>query len=147
VALGAVLPLPLDLLIGPVTSRFGDSGPFHALSTHVGLLILAMALTVGRRAIRKRLLALVIGGFGHLVLDAAWADAQSFGWPIVGRGSANRLQVWQRPILLSVLMEVVGIIVAMWLYRRCRLDRTDRRSSFLREGSLELLPVRRKLAR
>jgi hypothetical protein len=143
VALGAVLPIPLDVVVGAALRRTGDAGPFHAVVTHVVLLGLAMATTVGRRAHRKRLLALVIGGFGHLVLDASWADTQRFGWPLVGRGSYARLQVWQRPILVNVLMELVGLAIAAMLYRRCRLDRPDRRRSFVSSGSLELLPTRR----
>ncbi len=143
VAVGAVLPIPLDLLVGVALGRMGDAGPFHAIVTHVVLLGVAMGITIGKRARRKRMLALVIGGFGHLVLDASWADTQRFGWPLVGRGSTARLQLWQRPVLVTVAMELVGLAVCVALYQRCRLDRTDRLSSFRSSGSLELLPPRR----
>jgi hypothetical protein len=144
VAVGAILPIPVDLVLGAIQRRLGDAGPFHSIVTHVALLGIAMAVTIGKRSRRKRLLALVIGGFGHLVLDASWADAKRFGWPLVGWGSEARLQVWQRPWVISLLMEVVGIGVAVLLYSRCRLDRPDRRAAFLSSGSLELLPVRRR---
>jgi hypothetical protein len=147
VAVGAVLPLPLDLIIGAAQRRVGNAGPFHAVSIHILLLVLAMAISIGKRLRRKRLLAVVIGGFGHLVLDASWADTQRFGWPIVGWGSSARLQIWQRPIWVSLLMELVGVGVAVLLYQRCRLDRPDRRTAFRSTGSLELLPVRRSIHR
>jgi hypothetical protein len=144
VALGAVLPLPIDALISAIGGQAGRTGPLHAISTHIVLLGLSMAATVGRKPIRKRALALVIGGFGHLVLDGAWADSKSFGWPIGGFGWSGRLQFLERGLIVNVAMELVGAGVGLLLYRRCRLDRPQQRSAFVSRGSLELLPVRRK---
>jgi hypothetical protein len=146
VALGSVLPLPIDALVGVLRGQSGRTGPFHSISTHIILLGLVMAVSVGRKPIRKRLLALVIGGFAHLVLDASWADTRAFGWPIGGLSFTQQLQFLQRGLIVNVVMELVGIGVAALLYRRCWLDRPQQRQAFLASGSLELLPQRRKKA-
>jgi hypothetical protein len=143
VGVGAVLPLVIDAIIGLIGNGLGRSGPFHALSTHIAVLTVAMLISIGKRPLRKRLLAMVIGMFGHLVLDTSWADTRTFGWPIGGVGFRNDLQLVQRGWVISLVLELIGIGIAAWLVRRCRLDMPSRRAAFQRTGSLELLPARR----
>jgi hypothetical protein len=144
VAVGSVLPLGLDMVFGLSRGYFGASGPFHALVTLVCVLVVVMAASINQRARRKNLLALVIGGFGHLVLDGAWLDKASFLWPITRTQgqifSTARLQVWQRPMVVTILMEVIGLAVGMFLYQRCRLSNPKRRAALFKSGSLELFP-------
>jgi hypothetical protein len=144
VAVGSVLPLGLDVVVGLFRSQLGITGPFHALATMVCVLIVVMAVSINQRVRRKKLLALVIGGFGHLVLDGAWLDKTSFLWPITRTPgqllSTAHLQVWQRPIAVNVVMELVGLAVGVILYQRCRLSRPKRRVDFVASGSLEVVP-------
>src|SRR5215510_14414491 len=73
VALGAVLPLVIDL-------PFGGQSYAHTLLSAVLLLTIAMLATTGRgkRLLRRRALSLVIGWFSGLVLSGAWANKEVF---------------------------------------------------------------------
>jgi hypothetical protein len=143
VALGSVLPLAVDFIIGAARGHFGEAGPFHAIVTMVSVLAVAMVSSIGNRVRRKRLLAVAIGGFAHLVLDGSWLDSKSFLWPITQQGFSARLQLLQRSLLLNIAMELVGIGAAFFLFKRCRLDNAARRKAFFAGGSMELLPARR----
>ena len=74
---GALLP---DVIDAPL----GGARVAHSVVTAVGLLVVVMLATIGRRPLRRRLLAVVIGVFLHLVLDGAFASARSFWWPVSG---------------------------------------------------------------
>ncbi len=146
VALGAVMPIPLDLLVGAVTGDVGRAGPFHSVATHVLGLGLLMAGSVGQRSRRKRLLAFSIGGFAHLVLDASFTDTPAFLWPFVS-GSPGRLQLVDRGLIVNLVLEVVGIAVAAWVVRRGHLRAENPRRTFFASGGLELVlrPRRQRL--
>ena len=131
VAVGALLPDPLDGLI-----RRGV-GPFHSLVTAVAVLVVVMLATIGRRSVRRRGLAVVIGIFAHLVLDAMWARTKVFWWPIASTAFRGRLPVLDRPIGLLMIEELVGAGVAMWLWRQFGLADATRRAKFLRTGRLD----------
>jgi len=128
VALGAVLPV--------VEVPFG-AGPLHTLVAPTLVLAVVMAATVGRRLVRRRWLGLPIGMYVHLVLDGAFALTATFWWPFFGwsfaDGSAPEVQrgPW------SLLMELAGLVVGWWAWRRFGLDDTERRSRFLRTGQLD----------
>jgi hypothetical protein len=128
VALGAVLPL--------VEAPFG-AGFLETLLAPVAALALVMGATVGRRLVRRRLLGIPIGMFLHLVLVGAWTDTRVFWWPL-GGGS---LYSTSAPVVAhggwSVVLEVVGIALAVWAYRRFGLDDRGRRGRFLRTGHLD----------
>jgi len=48
---------------------WGGARAFHSVVTIVGVLVLVMLVTAGRRPIRRRLLAIPIGSFVHLIVD------------------------------------------------------------------------------
>lgn len=140
VALGALVPDGVDLVV-----RGGRHGPAHSLLGAVIVLSLTMFATIGRRPLRKRLLAVPIGWFAHLVLDPAWTTTHVFWWPAFGSALPGRIPLLDRPVAITVVMEVAGVVVAVVLWRRCGLATPARRARFLRTGALELdaAPVRR----
>lgn len=128
VALGAVLPV--------AEVPFG-SGPLHSLLASTLVLTVVMLATRGRRLVRRRWLGIPIGMYFHLVLDLAWTRTETFWWPFLGwdlgDGAAFELDrgVW------TLVMECVGILVAVWAYRRFGLDDPTRRDRFVRSGQLD----------
>ncbi len=143
-AAGAVLP---DIVDGIVARRMAW---LHSVVVVVAVLFVVMGVTIGRRARRKRLLALPIGMFGHLVLDGAWLTKEVFWWPVI-RGRSHRLPTLDRPVGLLVVLELAGLVGAVYFVRRMRLESPARRRLFLRTGTLdprliapEANPLRRK---
>ena len=130
IAVGAVLP---DIVDGLVARRMAW---LHSVVVVVAVLFAVMGATIGRRALRKRLLALPIGMFGHLVLDGAWLTKEVFWWPVI-RGDRHRLPTLDRPVGLLVLLELAGLLGAVYLVRRMRLGSPARRRLFLRTGTLD----------
>lgn len=112
VMVGAVLPDVVDALAG-------GARLLHTLLFSVVLLMAVMVATRGRRRLRRRLLALPVGTFLHLVLDGMWAETQVFWWPFLGRsfGGAG-LPSLERPVFVVVVMEAVGAVALVWHVRR-----------------------------
>jgi membrane-bound metal-dependent hydrolase YbcI (DUF457 family) len=130
VMLGAVLPDVVDGL-------FGGPKVLHTLLFAVVHLFLVMVVTQRRRKLRRRLLALPIGVFAHLLLDGVWTDKRVFWWPAFGAAFPDHaLPSFSRPLVVSVLMEGAGAAALLWGWRRFRLAEADRRSAFLRTGRL-----------
>lgn len=130
VMLGAVLPDLLDVVAG---GRWLG----HTVLVSVVLLCGIMLATRGRRLLRRQLLALPIGTMLHLVLDAAWTDTDTFWWPAFAGGfGEGHLPSVERALLLNVTLELAGLAILVWAYRRFRLDEPDRRRHFLRSGRL-----------
>ena len=129
VVAGALLPDVVDVLSG---------GPWlgHTVLASVVLLLGIMLATRGRRLLRRRLLALPIGTFLHLVLDGAWTDTETFWWPAFGFDlGEGRLPSVERG-LSNVVLELAGLAILVWAWRRFRLDEPDRRRHLLRSGRL-----------
>lgn len=127
---GAVLPDAVDLL-------FGGAGPLHTLLFSVVLLFAVMLGTRGRRHARRRLLAVPIGTFVHLVLDGMWKRTIVFWWPFFGTSfDATPLPTADRSWTLIAVMEIAGIAAFVWVYRRFRLFEPQRRQKFLSTGRL-----------
>jgi hypothetical protein len=104
VAVGALLPDAVD-------GAFGGARAMHSLPLAVLALAVVMLGTVGQRQRRRRLLALPIGMFMHLVLDGMWARTDVFWWPFTGWAFEDTpLPSFDRPLLLLVVMEVVGLV-------------------------------------
>jgi hypothetical protein len=128
VALGAVIPV-VEVPFGP--------GPLHSLIVPTVVLAVVMLATIRRRLVRRRWLGLPIGMYLHLVLDFAFTLTETFWWPFLGldlsTGSAPELErgLW------TVVLELAGIAVGVWAWRRFGLDQPDRRSRFLRTGQLD----------
>jgi hypothetical protein len=130
VVAGALLPDIVDGVTG---------GPWvmHSLFGSVALLAVVMAGTVHRRALRRRLIALPIGTFLHLVFDGAWNDTDTFWWPFTGGFGDGGLPSLERGIGLVLVMEVVGVAILAWLYKQWMLDQPVHRDRFVRTGRLD----------
>ena len=108
---GAVLPDVVDGIAG-------GARVLHTLAAAVVVLVGVMLVTRRRRAVRRRLLAVPIGMFCHLLLDGVWTDGGLFWWPAMGRGFDGReLPSLERPAALVLLMELVGV-AALVRHRR-----------------------------
>ncbi len=131
VVAGALLPLVVDGIAGrPLV--------LHTLLGSVLLLGLVMAVTVGRRAQRRRWLGLPIGTFLALVAGGVWADRELFWWPVDGLAFADRpLPMLDRPLGVILALEVLGAIALVWAYVRFGLTDADRRRRFLRTGRID----------
>lgn len=128
VALGAVIPV--------AETPFG-AGPLHALVAPTLVLAVIMLATRGRRLVRRQWLGLPIGMYLHHVLDAAFNVPETFWWPFLGwsfraEGAPEFSRGWW-----SVVLEVIGVVLAAWAYRRFGLDDRVRRDRFLRTGQLD----------
>lgn len=130
VALGAVVPL-VDLIWHPLA-------PLHSLVVSAALLGVVMVATRGRRRLRRRLLALPIGTFLHLLLDGAWTEPVTFWWPLLGSDLPDApIGPLARPGALLAVMEVAGVAAMVWFVGRFRLVDRDRRRTFVRTGRLD----------
>lgn len=127
-AVGAVLP-ELDGL-------FGGARVMHSLAFSLVLLALVMVLTVGRRSARKLCLGLPIGTMLHLVFDGAWADAHVFGWPLGGRSFEDAALPTVERGWWNLPLELVGLAVLVWFWRRAGLADPARRRELWRTGRL-----------
>jgi hypothetical protein len=137
VAVGAVLPLAIDL-------PFGEQAYAHTLLSAVILLVAAMLATTGRgkRLVRRRALSLVIGWFSGLVLGGAWTHREVFWWPAFGTDlpDAPLLPPW--PVAFA--LEVLGVAAAAWIWVRFGLADRKRRADFLRRGRLTVVAAPRE---
>src|SRR5688500_13454764 len=116
VAVGALLPDVVDGVLG-------GARVLHSLTFSVALLACVM-LFVRRRPLRRRLLAVPIGTFLHLVLDGMWARTEVFWWPFTGWSFADvGLPSFDRSIAVVVLMEVAGLVALWWFAGRQAADR------------------------
>lgn len=130
IALGALLPDPIDALI-----RQGI-GPAHSVVTAVIVLFAVMLATIGRRGLRRRALAIPIGIFAHLTLDGAWSTTGTFWWPLAGRVAKQRLPFVAHGVVVVALQELIGIGVGVWLYRTFRLSKPALRAQFVKTGRI-----------
>lgn len=127
---GAIIPDVVD-------AAAGGARVLHTLLAATAVLFAVMLATRHRRAARRRLLAVPIGMFCHLLLDAVWTDGHLFWWPAMGSDFGDRrLPSLERPIALAVLMELAGIAALVWCARRFRLAEPETRATFVRTGRL-----------
>ena len=126
---GALLP---DVVDAPT----GHAGVAHALGTSALLLAVVVLATQGRRRLRRSLVALAIGTFLHLVLDGIWTNREVLLWPFAG------LDLGDEPLpsvargWANVPLELAGLVVLVWAWRRFRLAEPERRRTFVRTGHL-----------
>ncbi len=128
VMLGAVLPVAEVVL--------GRPGPLHSLLVAVAVLAVVMLVTQGRRLVRRRWLGIPIGLFAYLVFSATWTDTEAFWWPLTGLGLSDAEPPELARGALSVLLEVVGLALALWWFRRVGLDDQRNRRQFRETGQL-----------
>ena len=130
VLVGVLAPDAVDAVLG---------GPrlLHTLAASAGLLLAVMLATRGRRGTRRRLLALPIGTFIHLVLDAMWARTAVFWWPAFGLSFPDDgLPSLSRPGALLAVQELIGALALAWWWRRFRLHEPERLRTLARTGRL-----------
>ncbi len=131
---GSVLPISDGV--------FGGSRALHSVTVSIALLAGLMIATSGRKPIRKLLLGLPIGMILHLVFDGAWNNTEVFWWPFFGLSfDDDSLPIVDRGGL-SLLFEVIGLAICVWLWRRNGLGDRRRRAEFLRNGQLDAVPER-----
>lgn len=129
VMVGALLPL--------VELPFGHPRVLHSLAGSAALLALAMLLTPRRRLVQRRLVAVPIGVFLHLVLDGIWADTTAFWWPFTGLDwSTADLPELSRGGF-DVVLEIAGAVALWWCWQRFGLTDPARRARFWRTGQLD----------
>jgi hypothetical protein len=121
---------------------FGGARALHSVTVSIALLVVVMlATTRGSRA-RKTLLGLPIGMFLHLVFDAAWNDTDTFWWPFTGlEFSDEGIPIADRGPL-SIVLELIGVLGCVWLWRINGLSGAERRRRFLDDGRLITTPER-----
>jgi hypothetical protein len=96
-----------------------------------------MLATIDRRRLRRHLLAVPIGVFIHLVLDGVFTNTKVFWWPFTGgHFSAARLPSVARG-RWDVLLELAGLVILAWAWRRFGLADRARRQRFWRTGRLD----------
>ncbi len=135
VAVGALLPLAEGLTGGPRV--------LHTLVGAVAALGLVMAVTRGRRLVRRRWLGIPIGLFLHLVLDGTFTRAELFWWPFLGLDlGGGGLPELDRPLGVVLLLEALGAAACWWCYQAFGLSDPRRRQQFLSTGQIDrsLLP-------
>lgn len=130
---GSVLPM-LDAVTG-------GRWIMHTLMFSVALVVVVMLATIGRREVRRRWLALPIGTLLYLVFSASWNDAATFWWPAGGWSALGDQDVpfVGRPWVVTAGLEVAGLALVMWGWRRARLSEQGRREDLLREGHLDFV--------
>jgi hypothetical protein len=128
VIVGAVLP-ELDVVAGGM--RW-----LHSLAFSVCLLIVVMAVSVGRKSRRKFLLGLPIGTFLHLVFDGAWATTDVFWWPFTGASIGDEPLPSAQRGWWNLALELIGLVIIVCVWRRAGLASATRRQAVLRTGRL-----------
>ena len=126
VVVGALLPDGVDAASG---GRVMHTVLFSAL-----LLAVVMLATRHRRNRRRHVLTVPIGTFLHLVFDGAWARTELFWWPLFGTSFGGESLPAVERGWADLPLELVGLAVLVWLWRRFRLAEPARRSLFLRTG-------------
>ena len=128
-AVGALIPDLIDIPIGRVT-------PAHSLLAAVGALTAVVVGTYGRKPWRRRWLALPIGMLLHLVLDGVVGSTRVFWWPFAGtdlegRGVPSLDRGWW-----NVPLEIAGLAMLVWVWRRGGLSAPAARTHLCRTGQI-----------
>ena len=129
VVVGAVLPDAVD-------GVFGGASVLHSLLFSVVLLAAVMLATRQQRVARRRFLAVPIGTFLHLVLDAMWTRTHAFWWPFLGGSLHGPLPAFDHGVVVLVVEEALGAAALVWWWLRFDLRDPERRARFLRTGRL-----------
>ena len=136
VALGSVLPMAENVS--------GSPWVLHTLAGSVVLLVVVMALTAGRgrRLRRRRWIGLPIGTLVFLAASGGWSRTGLFWWPLGGSGGVGHgiPPEYDRPVLLLIAFELIGIAALAWTARRFGLSDPERRHAFLTTGRLTRPP-------
>lgn len=129
VVLGALLPL--------VELPFGEPRLLHSLTGAALALALAMLARPRHRLAQRRLVAIPIGLFLHLVLDGAWADTTAFWWPFAGLAWSDETVGELARGWWDVPLELAGAGALWWCWQTFRLGEPERRLRFIRTGQVD----------
>jgi hypothetical protein len=128
------------LVVGSVAPEidalFGGMRWLHSLSFSVALLGVVMLVSIGRKQLRRLLLGLPIGMLLHLVFDGAWATTDVFWWPFSGASLGDEPLPSAQRGGWNVLLEAIGLLIIVWVWRRAELAEPARRRAVLRTGRL-----------
>jgi len=127
---GAILPDVIDVW-------FGGARAFHSVTVSIAVMLLIVAASAGRKRWRKRALAIPIGMMLHLVFDGAFSKSKLFWWPIGGAHFRDDPLPSVSRGAIDIILEVVGLVLLVWVYRTFGLRSPARRRAFLRTGHLE----------
>lgn len=130
VVLGALLPLLEAVLGGPRL--------LHSVVGAVAVLVVVVLATQRRRLVRRRLLGVPIGLMCHLVLDGSFTRTDVFWWPVSGLDFATGQIPELSHLGVSLVLELVGIGVAVWAWRLFGLADPAARRRFVDDGRLDL---------
>ncbi|MSO60435.1 MAG: hypothetical protein EXQ63_08950 [Ilumatobacteraceae bacterium] len=126
---GAILPDVIDILSG-------GAWVMHSVLASITALAIVMIITAGRKPSRRRLLALPIGMFMHLVFDGAFAAARLFWWPLAGFSFHDAQLPSATRMGLNVLLEIIGAAILIWAWRQFDLSSGAARQHFISTGQL-----------
>lgn len=129
VMLGSVIPVIELLADGPWA--------LHTLLAPLAALVVVMLATRGRRLARRRWLGLPIGLFLYLVLDGAWLRTDLFWWPAFGASVDSADLPEFKPVAALIVLELIGVAVGAWAFRRYGLADRERLRLFATQGRLD----------
>ena len=132
--IGVLLP---DLIDGV----WGGSRGMHSVTMSVTVLIVVMLSTIGRRPLRKRLLAIPIGLFLHLIFDGAFNNTQVFWWPVTGLSFADKSLPMVDRGLSNIAFELVGFVLCIFAWKKFHLGDAGRRRAYFKTGELTSVDV------
>lgn len=116
------LPLVAGALVPDVVEiPLGRIGPLHSAVVAFGAMLAVMLLTIGRRSVRRVVLAGTMGVLLHLVFDGAFAETEAFWWPLLGAPpEGTRVPTLERSLPLNLGLEVVGVGLLVAVRRAAR---------------------------
>lgn len=126
---GSVAPVIVDAM-------FGGARAMHSVTFSVALLALLMAVTAGRKPIRKMLLGLPVGTMLYLVFSGAWTNATVFWWPFFGLDFGDAPHPVAGRGWWNVLLEILGLGLCWWIAQHAELRNAECRRRFWRTGQL-----------
>ena len=117
VAAGALLPDAVGLAVG-------RAAPSHSAVVVSVAMLAAVLGTMGRRNVRKLLIAGAIGSLLHIVFDFSAGDAEVFWWPVSGASLPDRpIPSLDRPLAVNLALEVAGVLLIRWVSSQRRAAR------------------------
>ena len=125
---GSLLPDVVDVW-------FGGARAMHSVVVAVGVMVLVMLATIGRRPRRRMLLGIPIGMLLHLVFDGAFSDVDVFWWPLAGSSGDAPLPVAERG-WWNMALEAIGLLMVGFGWRRFGLSDSERRRTAVSAGWL-----------
>jgi hypothetical protein len=127
VALGSLLPL--------VDAVTGGAWVLHTMLAAAAAFAMVLVITRGRRLVARRWIGVPIAMLLHLVLDGTFTNSTQLWWPLLG-GSLDQPLPEAGHVGLTVVLELCGIGVLVWMWRRFGLDSAAARQRLWRTGQL-----------